>query len=348
GQIAALQKQKLDVETAAQAEIEKLKIELGRANKLLEERKNPLQEVVSRRSGDQHALLLDISRGIPLWDKPVGRITRVDLDRRQAYIDVGSERGVQPEMTFCVFADDGKGQADKFLKGTLEVIRVIDATSSLCRITSLYDASGVEIALNDPTRGRTAREVEEAMREKDLIFNMFWNAPVAIAGIIHWSGPADTPAEQMRQLAAFGQLLHRMNMRIDAYVDLNEGQIKGAITPRTRYLILGDPAYPKNPNDESQKDRAKAINDLIAAMKKDAIDHGLFLISADNFMIASGFRPPRNALDNSLGKFQGSVPFANASATGLIIQRDRPAAQGPPMDEKKEPEAKEKKEPEGK
>ena len=112
---------------------------------------------------------------------------------------------------------DGKGQADKFLKGTIEIIRVIDANTSLCRLTSLYDARGDEIALNDPTRGRAAREVEAAIREGDLIFNMFWNARVAVAGIVNFTGfTLDAPSEQMRQLSAFGDVLQRQGIALAA------------------------------------------------------------------------------------------------------------------------------------
>ena len=39
------------------------------------------------------------------------------------------------------------------MKGTIEIIRVLDANSSLARITSLYDPDGYEIPLNDPNTG---------------------------------------------------------------------------------------------------------------------------------------------------------------------------------------------------
>jgi hypothetical protein len=178
---------------------------------------------------------------------------------------------------------------------------------------------------------------------------MFWNAHVAIAGNINFTGFAiDAPAEQMRHIEMFTQLLARMNIRTDAVLDLNDGQMKGTISNKTRFLILGDIAYPKNPNDEAQKERAKLINDGIAAMKKTATENGLFLISAENFTIAAGYRTARNANATELGKFRGTVPSAGASSGGLVIQRDTPAGAAPPMpmpkkeEEKKLPEGKEK------
>jgi hypothetical protein len=339
-----------DEKLAAEATIEKMREALAIAdakfNKLLEEKKNATLEVVStRKNGDQqHALFLDISRGIPLWDRPVGKVTRVDLDRRQVFINLGSAAGVRPELTFNIFADDGKGNADKYLKGTIEIIRVVDAQTSMCRLTSLYDAKGFEISLNDPSAGRAGREVENAIREGDLIFNMFWNSRIAIAGGINFTGfPIDIPAEQMRHVEQFMNVLSRMGVATDAYLDLTDGQTKGGMTNKTRFLILGDWVEVKNPNDEAQKERAKLINDGIAAMRKEAIEKGMFLISAENVSIASGYRRARNANNLELGKFNSSVPFSGASTTGLVIQRDRPPNGGvpAPMVEKKEPEKKE-------
>jgi hypothetical protein len=350
-----IQDQKQEAESKAKEEAEKFQIEIARLQKQLDEKKQAgLETVPSRRSTEEHALFLDISRGIPLWDRPLGKITDVDLDRRQAFINLGSDRGVHPGLTFNVFADDGKGNADKFMKGTLEVIRIIDGQTSLCRISSLYDASGQEIVLNDPTRGRAAREVDAGMRKNDLIFNMFWNQRVAIAGAVNFTGfPIDAPSEQMRQLGAFAQALERMGIHTDAYLDLTDGQAKGSYSNKTRFLILGEPAQVKNPNDAAQVERAKMINDGIAAMKKEALDKGMFVISADNFAIAAGYRKPQNATSADVADFRPSVPLAGAAGTGLVIQRERPAEAAAPMVEKKEPEAKEpepkeKKEPEAK
>ncbi|MCI0683277.1 MAG: hypothetical protein L0Y71_14335 [Gemmataceae bacterium] len=334
-----------DKKLAAEAELKKvqdqLDIEKARFAKFLEEKKtDPALEVVQmRKDGEQqHALFLDISRGIPLWDRPLGKVTRVELDRRQVFINLGSAAGIRPEVTFNIFADDGKGGPDKFLKGTIEVIRVLDAQSSQCRITSLYDVNGVEIALNDPARGRTGRETEAGIRQGDLLFNMFWNSRVAVAGAISFNGPpSEVPAEQMRQLETFTQLLARLGIATDAYLDLTDGKMKGEISSKTRFLILGEWAEVKDPNDDLQKERAKLINDGIAAMQKNAIEKGIFLISAENFSIVAGYRRPRNANSVEVGRFTSSVPFVAPEATGLVIQRDRPVQPGAPPAAKKEP-----------
>jgi hypothetical protein len=335
-----LQTEKIDVENQLKKANEQLSIEIARYNKLLEQKKENGFEVVQTRKDDSdvHALMLDISRGLPLWDRPLGKVTQANVEKREVYINVGSKDGLRPGVTFNVFASDGKGNAVGFIKGTFEVVRIIDENSAMGRITSLFDSTGREIALNDPSVGRIAREADQPIRENDLIFNMFWNTHVAIAGAANFTPfPVDAPAEQMRQVSALAQNLERMDIRVDAVLDLTDAQVKGALTNRTRFLILGQRAEPKQLNDEAQKERAKLINDAIAAMAKEAIEKGLFVISLENFMTASGLRTQRNAANIEIGTFRPTRPFAGAPGAGLRIQRNGAGAPAPmpmPMEEK--------------
>jgi hypothetical protein len=312
----------------------------------------------ARPGGDVHALLLDVSQGKPLWDLPLGKITRVDLQSRQVYLNLGSANGMKPEVTFNVFAAGRNGRADKGIKGTIEVIQVLDANSSLARITSIYDSDGREILLGDSTRGQPGREAENALKEGDLLFNPFWGSHVAIAGNIRFAGQAsDNPAEQMRILTSFGNFLARQGITVDAYLDLNDGQIKGAITNRTRYLIRGDdlvdparlssrqkPVVAKDEgadekngqaaNAEALPDRLKAINDAATAMRQEAIDKGLFIISTDNFLNAIGYRQPRGAAYEQAG-FRPTAIFAGQPRQSLNAQTAPASKTAEPADEKR-------------
>ena len=188
---------------------------------------------------EPHALLLDISLGKPLWDDPVGAITRVDVKAREVTINLGSARGVKPDLTFNVFAPSKyiATRAEKQLKGTIEVIRVIGPNASIARITSTFDP-------------------DFPMHEGDLLFNLFWGTRVAIAGNPNVTGaPTDNPSEQMRQLADFIYLLERQGIIVDAYLDLTDGQAKGAMNPSTRYLIRGEDMRidPKELADEAPR-----------------------------------------------------------------------------------------------
>src|SRR5262249_3493580 len=137
--IKKTQKEKEDMEEALNQKIVKLEAQV----KQMRDQYNDLKEkaatgspalvAAAKAMADPHALLLDISTARPLWDEPLGKIIRVDLREHQVYINLGSAKGVKPQLTFNVFGPGWYGRAEKGMKGTIEVLRVLDANSSLCR-----------------------------------------------------------------------------------------------------------------------------------------------------------------------------------------------------------------------
>jgi len=291
------------------AQIKVLEVELERS------KENVPAPVVQNAPKDlrvPHALMLDVSKGKSLWDSPVGKITRINTQEQEVYVNVGSALGVKPQTTFNVFAPGWKGQeASGRLKGTIEIIRVVDANSSLARVTSLYDAKGQEIALNDPAMGRVRREVDSPLKEGDLLFNLVFGLRVAIAGNINWEGASlsENPAEQMRTLQSFIRTLKQQGVIVDAYLDVTEGRLVGQIQPNTKLLITG--ALLRNP--DGMDEHAKKVNDAIATIRAQAIEQGMFQISADNLAFVTGYRRVRSANDHSLSVFRPSIPAARGS-----------------------------------
>ena len=310
--------------------------------------------------GDNFPLLLDISPGKPLWDQPVGKITRVDLDLRQVVINVGLSHGAKPELTFNVFGPNPSGRAEKSMKGSIEVIKVLDTSSSLCRITSLFDSEGYEIPLGAGVRGQILRETDMPVREGDLLFNLFWGTRVAIAGYVSITGtPSDNPSEQNAQMEDFLALCKRNGMQVDAFVDLRDGQIKGNITSKTRYLIRGVDFLPaderkaaaKAPAEEAKEGEEKkepaakepappvnaqrndAVNKSNAQLRNDAKALGLLQISAENFVTVIGYRKARNANSVEVPGFRPMLPYAGSAEAGAM--RAQPMAPMPMPEEKK-------------
>ena len=66
-------------------------------------------KTANRQSASPHALVLDISKGKPLWDAPRGKIIRVDEAGKKVFIDKGSRDGIKPGLTFTVFAAGWNG-----------------------------------------------------------------------------------------------------------------------------------------------------------------------------------------------------------------------------------------------
>ena len=217
-------------------------------------------------AGTPHALMLDISRGKPLWDMPRAKIVRVDDKAQRVHLDKGAENGIRTQMTFNVFGAGWDNRAEKMLKGTVEVIRV-DAKSSEARITSLYDSEGREIALGDQGTGKLLREASNPIKEGDLLFNLAWGSHVAIAGVIDWNGQgSDTEAGLVEDLEQFRNLLKAQGVIVDAFIDMRDGKIYGNMTPRTNYLIRGYGFAGLTKKELTP--RIAAINDNIAVMQR--------------------------------------------------------------------------------
>jgi hypothetical protein len=303
--------------------------------------------LIARPGADPFPLLLDINMNKPLWDAPVGKIARVDLTLRHVTINLGSAHGIKPEVTFNVFGPNSAGRAEKQMKASIEVIKVLDSATSLARITSLYDAEGNEILLNLDSRTKFQRENEIPLKEGDLLFNLFWGTRVAVVGYVSITGEPspNNPAEQARQMDDFMYLLRRNGIQVDAYVDMRDGQIKGNLSPKTRYLIKGDdlkvaaaaPAGPAAEGDDKEKEPGKdagagdernhAINKSNATLRKDAVEKGLLLISAENFANIIGYRRARNANSTEISGFRPMLPFAGSVESGVIVAPERPAVE---------------------
>lgn len=275
--------------------------------------------------GDVHALMLDISRGLPLWDRPLGKVLRVDPANLLVTIDLGAKAGVKPDLSFNVFTAGPGGKADRQLRGTLEVVRVMNETTSTCRITSLYDDKGDSISLqSDSVRARALRASDDIIREGDLLFNTFFDTHVFIAGSVNFTGYAgDSPAAQNLQLQEFVHQLRRQGVAVDGYLNLLNGQVEGAITPRTRLLIRGDILRLNNTQEETE--RHKQIVDAYQALKKQVIDQGMFIISAENFAAVTGYRPPQAQNGGQAAStFRPSLPYTG----GATVQRFDRAVEG--------------------
>lgn len=298
----------------SQAEKDKMNAQIVTLNVNLKKAKEQLANASSsiiRISSEPHALLLDISKGKLLWDEPLGKITTIDIKSREAVVNVGSSIGVKPGLTFNIFAPSWRGKAEGNFKGTAEVIQVLGPGSSRARITSIYDAQGSEIAINDPSRGRAQREVDNPLKEGDLVFNHVFGTHVVLAGKINWGDlPSDSPAAQMRHVRDFMHLLERQGVKVDAYLDLTDGKLKGNITSKTRFFVVGDPIR----GEEGKKidEDGKKINEVINAVRTEAIEKGMFIISAENLANVIGFRSPRSANSLETSKFRPALPFAGA------------------------------------
>ena len=282
----------------------------------------------NRALSEPHALMLDISRGKTLWDLPRGKITRLDDEAKRVYINKGAKDGIQPGLTFNVFAASWNGRGEGPLKATIEVVRVEDDHTALCKVNSYYDIDGSEIPTNAAAPGKILRDGATALKEGDFIFNLLWGSHIAIAGVVDVDGTLPTTgAAQMDALLDFMRHLERMGLIIDSYIDLRDGKVQGQLSPKTNYLIRGSNAY--QASADAKDERVAAINASIKSIREQAVDRGVFIISPENFAAVTGFRRAGSADNRQI------LNFTPARPTGGTVTSNPLDAQQPPNDGKK-------------
>ena len=201
------------------------------------------------------------------------KIIQMDSRGLNPYINLGSSDHVKPQLTFTIHGMGVDGRPNPRPKGTLEVVNVIAPHLSQTRITSAKDRN------RDPiTKG-------------DVIYNASWNPNlkkhVAIAGIIDLSGDGHD------NLYEFMRALERQNIVVDAYLDPKEGAVKGKVTFRTDFLILGD--LPDIVSGGKMNDLAEKISTGQKLMQTEAKKYGVQQKGLGAYLELIGFRLPRSS-----------------------------------------------------
>jgi hypothetical protein len=284
-----------------------------------EKAKNPNRALV-----EPHALVLDVSRGKPLWDTPRGKVVRVEDGGKKVYINKGIKDGVKVGLTFLVFEAGRNGRGEGPLKATIEVVRVDDEHTAQCKVNSYYDIDGKEIAASDATPSKVLRDGNGAMKEGDLLFNTAWGLHVAIVGVVDFTGyDVTNPAAQKQSLDEFMIHLSRMGVIVDAYMDPRDGKMVGEITPRTNIVIRGSTA-----GGDSKDVRNEAILASLRFMRQEAIDRGMFIISPENFAVITGYRRAGSADNMPTLSFSPRPPSGGAGLLGDTQQIQDQQQQG--------------------
>jgi hypothetical protein len=202
------------------------------------------------------------------------RIVRMDRRGTNPYINLGSADKVKPQLTFSIHGVTTEGRPISEAKGTLEVVNVIGEHLSQTRITSVKDQN------RDP------------ILEGDVLYNPSWNPTikkhVALAGIIDLTGDGrDSLYEFMRNL-------DRQNIVVDAYLDPKDYQVKGKVTVRTDYLIIGESVEFQASGREKSTEASKRLDKGIQEMKGQANANGVAIKSLSQYLEMIGYRLPRS------------------------------------------------------
>ncbi len=211
------------------------------------------------------------------WNKDwkvvsVERLGTVQRPLTYAYINLGENQRVMPQLTFSVHPVEPSGRLSPTPRGTIEVVRVVKPNLALALVTSEKDAKA------DP------------IRKGDRLFNAVWDPTerkrVAIVGLIDVAGDGtDGTSEFMRGL-------RRQGIQVDAYLDMDTLKVKGkGITAKTDYLIVGNgiegTRHPKARDTKFVAEATKAMT----ALKTQARNLNVPMIDLDRYMQATGIAP---------------------------------------------------------
>ena len=156
-------------------------------------------------------------------NSPHGKIVMVNQRKRVAYLNLGTEHGLRPQITFTVFNEDESTIEENVVKGSVEVIRVISGRLSEARIVD--------------------ENISNLMVPGDNIYSPVWSPGgrirFALVGTFDTNGDGKSDLRQLRNLITLNGGL------IDAETD-EDGNVTGQVSLETRYLVMGDA-----PNEES-------------------------------------------------------------------------------------------------
>ncbi|BBO33577.1 hypothetical protein [Lacipirellula parvula] len=215
-------------------------------------------------SDKQERMISKLQEGLPKVDafaQPAdGRITWVNQRHGKVWIDLGSDDGLRPQVTFSV-AGEGNADAEAAAKkGSIEITRIIDGHMAEAQITS-----------DDP---------KNPILTGDRVFSQVWDRGRTVGFAI--AGEIDLDKDGKDDLQKLKNIIAASNGRVDAAID-DAGKLEGDLKLETRYLVLGE--YP-----DGTQARDQAIRDTWNTLSEDAGRLGIETIPLDEFIKLMGWR----------------------------------------------------------
>jgi hypothetical protein len=256
--------------------------QLAEINKQLKD----LTEKLGKSEVAKENLLAEVSKSAESFEVPDGRVSWINQDGT-VWINLGSADALRKQITFSVFDADAQDPAKTEQKGSIEVTRILGEHMAEAQVT--YD---------DP---------RNPILTGDQIYSQVWHRGktlrFALMGMIDLNGDGVSDMKLARDLIELN------GGTVDAYVD-DEGNVQGAISVNTRYLVRGD--EPSGPN-------ASMLQDAWQQMSEDARTNGVEVISIDKFLNQIGYAPEHRMV--RLGPGAKSSDFPPKSEAGADTGR---------------------------
>ncbi|MBO7725480.1 MAG: hypothetical protein J6S40_03340 [Thermoguttaceae bacterium] len=199
----------------------------------------------------------------PLTEIPDGKIVYVDQLNRVVWLNIGEADGVRLLTTFGVYSKDALADGALESKGSLEVIRIVDAHECEARI------------LND--------EMEDPFVPGDYIFTPLWKSGEQVKVALDYF--LDVDGDNKDDLDLLVNLINQSGSSVSAWID-KDGEIRGKIEPDVNYIIMSNtPIMTIIDSDPDMSDEMKnKIRDAHMHLLDDADKKGVPRISLAQFL----------------------------------------------------------------
>jgi hypothetical protein len=278
---AAVAEAKLRADSAKLAADSKTKDEVYKQEKdKLEQEKKALDTLLANREqtvkmqADKLKAMM-----ITSFERPDGRIVRVNQQQQTVWIDLGHIDGLRRQQTFAIYDQNEANFQDAKPKASIEVTIVKESKLAEARI------------LND--------DITDPILPGDIVFSPTWQPGqrlhFALAGFLDINGDGKSDANTVRNLITLNGGV------IDAEVD-EQGRRTGTVSIETRYIIVG-----LRPTEATAAAATTAYSTLIT----EAENFGIEKMSIDKLLAMMGYTPEVNT--TQLGGRAGGDTTGGAS-----------------------------------
>lgn len=217
----------------------------------------------------------DETEKVSLFERPDGRVTRVNQGLQQVWIDVGREDGLLRQTTFAVYDHNESGVASSKPKGSIEVVSLGDRLS---------EAKIIEDSPANP------------IISGDAIHTVAWSPGQRIHFAL--AGKMDINGDGVDDYDLVRNIIRINGGEIDAELR-PDGVRTGKISVNTRYLVRG--------NVEASKE----LLDKFAAMSDEVKQFGTDTKSVKDLLALMGWKADERMVDlggNKAGAFRKRQP----------------------------------------
>jgi hypothetical protein len=222
------------------------------------------------------------------FEQPDGVIRWVDNNSHLVWINLGSADGVRPRTTFSVYNKNhrgvGRGSAEpgesdgiergpEDIKGSIEVVRVLDAHSSEARIVE--------------------EDIYNPFAKGDPIYSPVWSAnqslEFAIVGLIDMDGDGRSDRDLLHEIIqANGS---KISIEVDDEGVRHPPVEEAQVNEMTKFLVVGKTPDPTEQASKEEQDAATRIGEQRKNLRDEARRQGVRVISLSDFLQFIGYQP---------------------------------------------------------